>query len=337
MVRIKDIAEKCGVSTATVSYVIHGKHEKVSKEVRERIEAEIENSGYISNQSAINLVSRSSGLIGVSVMNTVEEKNIMSDPYFSIMFSYLESEFRKNDKYILILLNQSEEELIRDCLRWNLDGLILCNYKKDNMIAISREFMKPIVTIDASFNHNYDNLVQIFIDDFDGGYQMGKYFMKLGHKAVGMLDDNDYEPDRHRWRGFRQACMDSGIKIDESSHYTVLPDEIPIEDKLEEIYDEIRTKTAIFCQSDFYALQLIKFLNKKGLSVPKDISVSGYDDIAYSRLLSPELTTVRQDVEMKAIEAVSGMMAMLKKKEVNHSVKMKVELVVRESTKKFVN
>ena len=93
MVRIKDIAKTCGVSTATVSYVIHGKHEKVSKEVRERIEAEIAETGYITNQSAINLVSRCSGLIGVAVMNTSEKKDIMGDPYFSILFSYLEKEF----------------------------------------------------------------------------------------------------------------------------------------------------------------------------------------------------------------------------------------------------
>ena len=81
MVRIKDIADACGVSTATVSYVIHGKKEKVSEKVRKRIEKEIEKSGYVTNQSAINLVSRSSGLIGVAVMDESGRKEIMEDPY----------------------------------------------------------------------------------------------------------------------------------------------------------------------------------------------------------------------------------------------------------------
>ena len=82
MVRIKDIAEKCGVSTAAVSYVIHGRTNKVSPAVREKIEKEIAESGYVSNQSAMSLVSRSSGLIGVAVANGQDKKNILSDPYF---------------------------------------------------------------------------------------------------------------------------------------------------------------------------------------------------------------------------------------------------------------
>lgn len=333
MVRIKDIAKTCGVSTATVSYVIHGKHEKVSKEVRERIEAEIAETGYITNQSAINLVSRCSGLIGVAVMNTSEKKDIMGDPYFSILFSYLEKEFRKRDKYILIILDQSPEKVVKDALRWNLDGLILSNYTKENMIAISREFVKPIVTIDAAFIHEYDKMVQVFIDDYLGGYKIGQYFASINHINVAMLDDNDEEETRHRWRGFRQAFLDNGINIDEDSHFIINIKTEELQEGLDRFYPKLMEKTAVFCNSDFYALRLIKYLNEHGKKVPDDISVAGYDDIFFSKISSPELTTIRQDVQMKAEMAVDSMMRMIKNKPVEHNIKLPVELIVRQSCK----
>ena len=335
MVRIKDIADKCGVSTATVSYVLHGRQGKVSREVRERIEAEIAESGYISNQSALSLVSRSSGLIGVAVMNHGENKNIMADPYFGVLFSHLEKEFRKNEKYILVLLDQSVEGIIRDARRWNLDGLILCNHDKEMMVEISSQFLKPVVTIDASFVYEYDKLVQIFIDDFNGGYLMGQYFLSLGHKDVAMLDDSDMEVNRHRWRGFRQAYMEMGIVLGEESHYIIDIDKEKFPEGLKRIYPDIKKYSAVFCVSDNYALQLINYFSKNGISVPGDISVAGYDDISYSRFSIPELTTIRQNVEGKAVTAVNSMMRMLSGKQVKHNVKLPVELVVRESCRQF--
>ena len=335
MIRIKDIAEKCGVSTATVSYVLHGKTGKVSPAVREKIEKEIQDCGYISNQSALSLVSRCSGLIGVAVMNLGNQKSIMSDPYFGILFSYLEKEFKKNDKYILILLDQSPEEIVKDALRWNLDGLILCNHKKDTMVKISSQYVKPIITIDASFVHEYNKLVQVFIDDYDGGYQMGKYFVQMGHKNVAMLDDCGFEEDRHRWRGFKQALNDSGIRIDETSHHAIEIKKEEFSTGIERVYPKLKDKTAIFCVSDYYAIQLMKYLAGKGIRVPDDISVAGYDDIVYSKLYVPELTTIRQNVEEKAVVAVKSMMDLIAGKEVEHNIKLPVELVIRDSVKKL--
>ena len=335
MIRIKDIAEKCGVSTATVSYVIHGRYDKVSKKVRERIETEIDESGYITNQSALSLVSRNSGLIGVVAMNHDENKNIMADPYFGVLFSYLEKEFRKNNKYMLVLLDQSAEGIVRDARRWNLDGLILCNHMKEMMIEISSQFLKPVVTIDASFVYEYDKLVQIFIDDFNGGYLMGQYFLELGHRNVAMLDDSDMEVNRHRWRGFRQAYMEKSIVLGEDSHYIIDINKEKFHDGLNRIYPEIKKYSAVFCVSDNYALQLINYLTRKGVRVPEEISISGYDDIPYSGFSIPELTPIRQNIEEKAITAVKSMMRMINGKKVEHYVKLPVELVKRESCKAY--
>jgi LacI family transcriptional regulator len=304
--------------------------------VRERIQKEIESSGYITNQMAVNLVSQSSRLVGIAVMNDCPEKNIMGDPYFSLLFSYLQKEVKKKEKYILIIPDQSPERIVKDALRWNLDGLILCNYTKEKMVTISQEYMKPIVMIDAAFVHEYDKLVQIFIDDYDGGYQIGKYFISIGHKNVAMIDDNDEEDTRHRWRGFRQAYLDRGIKLDESSHIIININKEPLLEGFERFYPEYKDKSTIFCISDFVAIKLIKYLHRQGKSVPNDISIAGYDDILYSSLIESGLTTIRQNVELKARKAVESMMLMIDKKPVEHYIKLPVELVVRESCKPVV-
>ena len=152
-----------------------------------------------------------------------------------------------------------------------------------------------------------------------------------------MLDDSDLEVNRHRWRGFRQAYMERGIVLDEDSHYIVDINKEKFQDGLDRVYPEIKKHTALFCVSDYYALQLINYFTKEGIRVPDDISVSGYDDISFSRFSIPELTTIRQNVEEKAIIAVKSMMRMIKGRKVEHNVKLPVELVVRKSCRRFEN
>lgn len=334
MIRIKDIAEKCGVSTATVSYVLHGRTDKVSEAVRKKVEKEINESGYISNQSAISLVSRNSGLIGVAIKNAENKKNILSDPYFGIFLSYLEQEFRKNDKYILILLDQDAESLIKSAVRWNLDGLVMCNHGKETMLEVTSSYAKPVVTVDAAYEYEYNKLVQIFMDDFDGGYQMGQYFAGLGHTKVAMIDDSD-EGERYRWDGCRQGLLDEGVEVSEDDHFLISIKKENIREGLKRIGKDLKEYTGIFCVSDFYALELMKYLSDNKIKVPDDISVAGYDDIFYSTITSPELTTIRQNVELKAKTAVNGMMRMIDHRKVSHNIKLPVELVKRDSCRKI--
>ena len=107
-------------------------------------------------------------------------------------------------------------------------------------------------------------------------------------------------------------------------------------DGLNRIFPEIKKHSAIFCVSDNYALQLMNYFMKNGIRIPEDISVSGYDDIFYANFTTPELTTIRQNVEEKALLAVNSMMSMLSGKPVKHSVTLPVELVVRESCRSLI-
>ena len=113
MVRIKDVAEAVGVSTATVSNVINGKEQRVSKEVREKIQTALDEMGYVRNRSAMMLAQTSSNMIGLVIPCKPGVKIVLEDPYYSAFLGNLEYEIREHDCYMYLIAQQTEEEIIR--------------------------------------------------------------------------------------------------------------------------------------------------------------------------------------------------------------------------------
>ena len=330
MIRIKDIAKICGVSTATVSYVIHGKVNKVSPSVREKIEKAIKENGYVPNQSAISLARTKSDMVGIVVTDMIGGKYVMEDPYFSRLFTFLEREIRLMGKYMLLILGHTADEVLAQGARWNLDGLILCNLHPDLMFDITAGYDKPVVTIDSLFEYDCDSIVQIRTNDYEGGYLMGAHFAKMGHKKVAMIADNDVAGDHFRWKGFQKGLADNGVHISDKEHI-IITSTNGVPSEFERIYPLMKDMTALFCASDYYALVCSQHLRNHGIRIPEDISVAGFDDILYSTLFQPELTTIHQDVEEKAKTAVHSLLKMIDKEKVEHQVLTNVKLVERDS------
>ena len=331
MIRIKDIALLCGVSTATVSNVIHGKANKVSPALREKIEAAIKENGYVPNQSALSLARTKSDMIGIVVTDKMGSKYTMEDPYFSRLFTFLERETRFNGKYMLLILGHTADEVLAQSARWNLDGLILCNLHPDLMFSITAGYDKPVVTLDSLFEYDCDSIVQIRTDDYRGGYLMGEYFAKMGHRKIAMIADNDVAGDHFRWKGFQKGLSENGVHITDKAHIIIKSTNKMEHDEFERIFPLIKDMTALFCASDYYALVCSQHLRNHGLHIPEDISVAGFDDILYSTLFQPELTTIHQDVEEKAKKAVQSLLKMIDKRVVEHQMLTSVRLVERES------
>ncbi len=331
MIRIKDIAKICGVSTATVSNVIHGKFKKVSPEVRERIELAIKENGYVPNQSALSLVRTRSDMIGIVVADKMGSKYVMEDPYFSRLFTFLEREIRLRGKYMLLILGQSGDEILTQAARWNLDGLILCNVHPKLMFEITGGYDKPVVTIDSLFEYDSESIVQIRTNDYEGGYLMGEYFAGMNHKKVAMIADNDVAGDHFRWKGFQKGLADHGVHITDDAHIIIKAGDKMENDEFERIYPMIQDMTALFCASDYYALVCMQHLRNHGRKIPEEVSIAGFDDILYATLFEPELTTIHQDMEEKARIAVKSLMGMLEKKPVKHQILTPVKLIERDS------
>lgn len=327
MVRIKDVADYVGVSTATVSNVINGKDQRVSPAVREKIQNALDEMGYVRNRSAMMLAQTSSNMIGVVVPQKPGSKITLEDPYYSALLGNLDYEIREHGCYMYLIAQQSEAEIIHHAIAWNLEGLIICNMPKEELESLCRKYTKTVVSID-SYYEKTENFVNIVTDDFGGGYELGKYLAACGHRKIAMLADNDYSVDHNRWRGLKKAMSEAGCILSEKDHFIFSSSEPVRELQFEQFLPQLMQYTALFVASDFYALEVSSFLQSKGIKVPDDISIAGFDDLIYARLARPKLTTMSQNLSQKAKMAVEAVL--------DPSVRermLPVKLVERESVK----
>lgn len=313
MVRIKDVAEAVGVSTATVSNVINGKDQRVSKEVRTKIQTALEEMGYVRNRSAIMLAQTSSNMIGVVIPCKEGVKITLEDPYYSALLGNLEYEIRAHHCFMYLIAQQSEEEIIRQAIAWNLEGLIVCNMVGDELARLCEKYRRGIVSIDSYLNRSA-RFINIATDDFGGAYEMGKYLIRRGHTRIAMLADNDATVDHHRWMGLQQAMKEAGLAITEKDHFLFSSSESVRELQFAQFLPEWKNYTALFVASDYYALEVSSFLQSRGIRVPEDISITGFDDLIYASLARPKLTTMSQNIGKKAKMAVEALLSLCEKK-----------------------
>lgn len=313
MVRIKDVAEAVGVSTATVSNVINGKDQRVSKEVRTKIQTALEEMGYVRNRSAMMLAQTSSNMIGVVIPCKEGVKITLEDPYYSALLGNLEYEIRAHGCTMYLISQQSEEEIIHQAIAWNLEGLIVCNMVQEELAGLCEKYRRGVVSIDSYLNRSA-RFINIATDDFGGAYEMGKYLISKGHTRIAMLADNDATVDHHRWMGLQQAMKEAGLAITEKDHFLFSSSESVRELQFAQFLPEWKNYTALFVASDYYALEVSSFLQSRGIRVPEDISITGFDDLIYASLARPKLTTMSQNIGKKAKMAVEALLSLCEKK-----------------------
>lgn len=313
MVRIKDVAEAVGVSTATVSNVINGKEQRVSKEVREKIQMALDEMGYVRNRSAMMLAQTNSNMIGVVIPCKTGVKITLEDPYYSALLGNLEYEIRAHHCFMYLIAQQSEEEIIRQAIAWNLEGLIVCNMVQEELAGLCEKYRRGVVSIDSYLNRSA-RFINIATDDFGGAYEMGKYLIRKGHTRIAMLADNDATVDHHRWMGLQQAMKEAGLAITEKDHFLFSSSESVRELQFAQFLPDWKNYTALFVASDYYALEVSSFLQSRGIRVPEDISITGFDDLIYASLARPKLTTMSQNIGKKAKMAVEALLSLCEKK-----------------------
>lgn len=294
-VRISDIAEELGLSTATVSNVLHGKTKKISDETVKRVQALLEEREYIPSMAGILLAQNSSRIIGV-IINDHEkyEDHTLEDSYVSSSLNYLSTEIEKNGLFMMVKKTTSQDDIIRFASMWNLDGMVLMGFCDQDYMYLRERMRIPFVVYDG-YCCKTDRIFNITIDNYDGGYQVGCLFRKLGHKKVLCISDNDICVDKDRHEGF---CTGFGK---ENADFWMIP--MQKEERMK-FYGsriaELKRYSAVFAVSDYYAVELVRFLSGQGVAVPKDISVAGFDDTPICGMISPTLTSVRQDLRMRA-------------------------------------
>ena len=328
-VRIADVADALGLSTATVSKVIHGKTEKLSDETVKRVQQELESSGYIPNMAGILLARNNSRIIGV-VVNDGEkyEGRVLEDGFVMSSLNALSHEMNEKGYFLMIKTTSDIREIPVFASMWNMDGLILMGFCEADYEKLRNQMRISFVVYDGYFE-KCSKVVNLVIDHYDGGCQAGKYLKELGHKKALCIADNFICMDKERIEGFRDAFGRQGT----------LRWEIPktekermcfYEDKYRELLKD--NVTAVFAVSDFYALEFMRFLQGKGIQIPKDIQIIGFDDNMASRESNPALTTIHQEAPLRAKTAIKCLEEMRDGAECETEIVLPVALIKREST-----
>ncbi len=335
MITIKDMADMLGTSTTTVSNVIHGKTSEVSQKTVERVEKLLEEYDYVPNNSARSLTQNRSGIIGLAVKSRKDKyENIIADPFFGRLIGAIEAEIRQQGYFMMVYASDDIGEIIRNVLTWNVDGLILLGMLHDDFIRIRSRYKNPTVLIDSYAPRDIMNYVNIGLEDEKGSYEMTRYLLDQGHRRIAFLADNMEGVDYIRYQGHQKAMADYGLKVREKDLLIIRPGMLERESSMSELYQLSKDYTAFMCCSDYYAVILMKYFSERGVSIPEDLSFTGFDDILLARVVSPELTTVRQDITEKGRCSVEYLLKMIQGIEpFEWNVKLPVEIIVRGSVK----
>lgn len=329
-IRIIDIAEELGISTATVSNVIHGKTKKISDATVKRVQEKLVERGYIPNMATTLLAQNDSRIIGVVVNDHPKyEGRIFEDPFVSSALNALSDAIGRAGYFLMLKKTTRISDIVPFASMWNMDGMILLGFCADDYQTLRDRIRIPFVVYDGFFK-NEGNICNLLLDDRDGGRQVGEYLKQNGHSRVLCLADNRLLPDYDRFRGL---CEGLGGEAD---FWEIPMKKVDREVYYESRFTELQDYTVIFAVSDYYAADVMFFLKGKGIQIPEQISVIGFDDTMLCKIIKPALTTVRQDVACRAERAVAFLLKAKEKKDLSVTQTVPVQLVVRESSQPIV-
>ena len=325
-VRIIDIANDLGVSTATVSNVIHGKTRKISPQTVKRVQEALEQRGYIPNMAATLLAQNNSRIIGVVINNHEKyEGRLLMDPFVAGAMNYLSDEIEKSGWFMMVKKATNIMQAAKFASMWNMDGMVLLGFCADEYQQLRDSIRIPFVVYDGS-QENGSRFCNTCVDNRDGGRQMGTYLRELGHQRVLYIADNREGVDLERYVGL---CEGLGFEADFW--------EIPMESAARQAFyqtrmEALRSYTAVFAASDAYAVEVMGILQRAGVRIPEEMSVAGFDDGEVCRQVCPALTSVRQDLQQRAAPAMALLKKMKEDPDFSQNILIPVSLSIRGST-----
>ncbi len=332
---LKDIAERAGVSMMTVSNVINGKHNRVSAQTIEKVNAIIKECGYVPNLSARSLTNKTSNIIGILITadESEEQENYLENPYISTMIGTIERELRRNGYYTMVRAISQQSDIMVLLKNWNVDGIIfLYPDFQDCLESFSARCPCPVAVFDSSLT--LPGVINVTSDDRKGLYLSTKYMINHGHDHIAFVAD--YEGNAlltSRFRGYCQALEESGIPFRPEYVFPFPPSYEGGIEAGKRIAGGRNEITAVVTTADISAIGVMEGARLSGYRIPIDLSVVGYDNLKLCQYTVPKLTSISQNIPEKAKTAVRLLLEAIKAgspKESGHA-KMDVEIVERQS------
>lgn len=284
---ILEVAKLAGVSASTVSRVTSG-NAVVKPETRQRVQDAMDKLGYKPNSAAQSLSSKRSNTIGMVVAG-------LDGPFYGPMIAGVESALRERGKHLLIASGSgdtsSEVDAVEFLLSRQVDGLILLTEWLEQRYVADLAGRIPVYMINQYYD-GMDNRVML-LDDVDGGYRATKYLLDKGHREIACISGQEFKQDANdRVKGYKAALREAGIPVlDDLIARTSFEVQGGIEG-MELLSERGASFTAVVVGNDESALGVYSWTKDRGLRIPEDLSVIGYDDILLARFLTPPLTTM---------------------------------------------
>lgn len=322
MASIRDVAKIAGVSPATVSRVMNGTA-NVDADKRQRVYEAIKQTGFVPNEVARSLYKKSAKLIGLIIPS-------ITNLFFTELADSVEKAADKSGFRVVYYNtdnNPDKEKMAVGMLKsMNADGIIITSNNEELIDVIDKSGLS-VVMIDRNMSSE-STYTLITSDHYYGGRLAAECLIDSGCKQIVCIrGEQSISSARERFSGFSDVCQENGMDacyIDCEHDFTFE------EDIVAAIRDVSPKADGIFACNDMMTLSVYKQLTQKGIRVPQDISIVGFDDVMLSKLVTPEITTIAQPIDKMgrmAVKLITGEQISQK------AVVYKPELIKRETTK----
>jgi DNA-binding LacI/PurR family transcriptional regulator len=330
---IKDIAMRAGVSKSTVSRVISG-NGYTSQEARERVLRAIQELQYKPNAVARAMVSQKTGNIGVIIYR--QHHPIASHPFYG---KILDAILMKAESLNYSVFVTSDKEMSLTSadymLEKRVDGLILISRLSQQVISYIDNFHVPYLMVNGTTEK--DDVIQIVNNDEKGGKLVAEHLYELGHRNVVIIaGPQDHRSHNLRFHGFCKRMSELGCTVSTDSVY--FSPTSTFEDGYKGLYMNwerfvMQKPTALFATNDMLALGAMRFFWEKGLRIPDQMAVVGFDNIDFSEMSYPPLTTVHVEKMRMGEDAVSMLDRLINQEHMNlKRIEYEPKIIIRKST-----
>ncbi len=327
------LAELAGVSTSTASRALKD-NPLIKKETRSKIQALAKQHNFSINTAASRLRTQKTHVIAV-ILNLVDNtEQSTTDPFLLKLVGELNQALNASG-YELLLSNSfmASDDWANYFIRsQRADGILVIGQgKSTDKIDLAAQSAVPLVVWgDAKTNAPYPIVGG---NNFEGGYRATEHLLSQGARRILFLGDSEHAEMSERYKGYRQAHVDSGTDVDPGCNCA-----IDITSAAAYAYINERIKQSgldfdgIVCVSDMVALGALKALKERYVGIPGDVGIVGYDDISIAELMHPSLTTIRQNTQQAAKLMVIELLNQLENRPTHNQV-VETSLIVRRSTR----
>ena len=329
-ITIKDVAKKAGVAVSTVSNALNGSS-LVKEETRKKILKIAEEMNYVPNINGRMLKSgRSKTLCFIT--------SSIKGEYFGRLLDSVNEKCIEEGYGLEIVVTWHKEIIMNHMLGGHFDGFFL--FEGERIAENEKQMLKKegIVTVMLDRKYEDEKIGSVIFDSYKAGYEITKHLINLGHKKLAFVDSDDDNYDCvERKRGFFDALKENNISFDEKDLLKGLFDEnisyavISADMRKRKIYRE-NIPTAYVCGNDQSAIGTMRALIDLGYKIPKDISVTGFDNIQISQYFNPTLTTISNPIEIQGKMAVELMIDILDNKKDGYTRVLSGNIIPRQST-----